>query len=129
MQDTFFNINQPLVIGGCSLVVVIITSIIHHRVGKITKWWNPKWGSFLLSLVIGVIVQFQFIEVLEPIHIIVIAGNIGLIYLSAVGLNAVVGKPVEVLGELSEAEIKGMKKEQASIIITTEETWRTRWFE
>ena len=63
-QEVFFNISQTLVIGGCALLVVLITSIIHHLVGKIARWWSPTWGSLLLSLIIGVLVQIQFIEVL-----------------------------------------------------------------
>ena len=126
-QETFFNINQTVVIGGCALVVVIITSFIHHKVGKITKWWSPKWASFLFSVFFGGIVQFRFVEVLEPFHIIIIMGNIFLIFLSAVGINAAVGKPIEVIADFEMEETKGM--EEKSSISAYRETWRTRWFE
>jgi len=129
MQETFFNISQTLTIGGCALVVVLITSVIHHWIGKITRWWDPKWASFLFSLVIGVIVQLQFIEVLEPLHILVILWNNCLIYLTAVGFNAAVGRPVEVLAEISDAQKKGKTEDEYTpFIISSEETWRTRWF-
>lgn len=127
IQETFFNINHIVVIGGCAFVVFFITSFIHHRVGEITGWWNPKWASFLFSVIIGGIVQYQFIEVLEPLHVIVIAGNILLIFLSAVGFNAIVGKPIVVLTDFEPEDIKG-KKEKASLP-AYRETWRTRWFE
>lgn len=127
IQETFFNIHQTVLIGGCALVVVIITSFIHHRVGKITGWWNPKWASFLFSVIIGGIVQFQFVEVLEPFHVMVMVGNILLIFLSAVGVNAVLGKPIEVLGDFELEGDRG-KKGKASFY-AFRETWRTRWFE
>jgi hypothetical protein len=127
VQEFFFNINHIFVIGGCALVVFLITSFIHHRVGEITGWWNPKWASFIFSVIIGGIVQYQFVEVLEPFHVIVIAGNILLIFLSAVGFNAVVGKPIVVLTDFEPEDIKG-KKEKASLP-AYRETWRTRWFE
>jgi hypothetical protein len=127
IQETFFNINHIFVIGGCALVVFLITSFIHHRVGEITGWWNPKWASFLFSVIIGGIIQFQFVQVLEPFHVIVMVGNIFLIFLSAVGLNAAVGKPIVVLTDFEPEDIKG-KKEKASLP-AYRETWRTRWFE
>ncbi len=126
-QDTFFYIGHIAVIGGCALVVFLITSFIHHLVGEITGWWNPKWASFLFSVIIGGIVQFQFVQVLEPLHVIVMVGNIFLIFLSAVGFNAVVGEPIEVLTDFEPEETKG-KKEKASLF-AFRETWRTRWFD
>jgi hypothetical protein len=96
-QETFLNINQIILIGGCALLVVLITSTIHHLVGKITRWWNPKWASFLFSGVIGGIFQLHFVEVLELFHVLIMISNILLIFLTAVGLNAVVGKPPLVL--------------------------------
>lgn len=127
-QETFFNINQTVVIGGCALVVVIITSFIHHKVGKITTWWSPKWASFLFSVIIGGIVQFHFVEVLEPYHVVVMVGNILLIFLAAVGFNVVVGKPIEVLTDFEpEQDPRGIK-DKASLQ-AMRETWRTRWFE
>jgi len=127
MQDTFFNISQTVVIGGCALVVTLITSFIHHKVGKITTWWSPKWASFLFSVIIGGIVQFRFVEVLEPFHIIIIICNIVLIFLSAVGINAAVGKPIEVLTDFEMEETKGI--EEKASLSAYRETWRTRWFE
>ena len=127
IQETFFNINHMVVIGGCALVVFFITSFIHQLVGEITGWWNPKWASFLFSVIIGGTVQYRFVEVLEPFHVIIIAGNILLIFLTAVGINAVVGKPIEVLTDFEPKETKG-KKEKASLY-AYRETWRTRWFE
>lgn len=130
MQERFFDIAHLLVIGGCALAVVIIISIIHHRVGKITRFWDPRWASFFLSALLGAAVQYRFVDVLEPVHIPVIAGNILLIYLSAVGINAVMGKPVEVLMERVEAEPKGPGPDEIEpMIIMTTETWRTRWFD
>ena len=130
-QEIFLNVNQLILIGGCALSVMLITSIIHHLVGKITRWWNPKWASFLFSLIIGVIVQVQFIEVVEPIHIIIIIGNVFLIYLSAVGLHTVVSTPIVIITDLDLDEPKDKSKgmsERASLSAYPE-TWRTRWFE
>ncbi len=127
MQDTFFNINQTLVIGGCALVVVIITSFIHHKVGKITGCWNPKWASFFFSVISGGIVQFRFVEVLEPFHVLIMVGNILLIFLAAVGFNVVVGKPIEVLTDIEPEKPRGIKDKAA--LLAMRETWRTRWFD
>ena len=126
-QETFFNISYIVVIGGCALMVVLITSFIHHWVGEITGWWNPKWASFLFSVILGGMVQFQFVEVLEPFHVLVMVGNILLIFLTAVGLNALVGKPIEVLTDFEPKETKGKKKKAS--LYAYRETWRTRWFE
>ena len=126
-QDIFFNIGQTVVIGVCALVVVIITSIIHHCVGKITRWWNPKWASFLFSAITGGVAQFLFVEVLEPFLVLIIMANIVLIYLSAVGFNAAVGKPVELFTDFETEETRGMKGKAS--IPAFRETWRTRWFE
>jgi len=127
MQETFFNIDQVLVIGGCALVVVVITSIIHQLVGKITRWWSPKWASFLFSVVIGGVVQFRFVGVLEPFHVVVMVGNVLLIFFAAVGINAVVGKPIELISDIELKKPRGIKEK--SSIPAMRETWRTRWFE
>lgn len=129
-QETFLNINQIILIGGCALLVVLITSTIHHLVGKITRWWNPKWTSFLFSFIIGVIVQVQFIEVIVPIHIIIIIGNVCLIYLSAVGLATILSTPIVIMTnlELDESRDKGKGMNEIAIIPAVRETWRTRWF-
>ena len=129
-QEIFLNVNQLILIGGCALSVILITSIIHHLVGKITRWWSPKWASFLFSLIIGAIVQVQFIEVVEPIHIIIIIGNVFLIYLSAVGLQAVLSTPIFIYTdlELDEPGGKGKGMAERGSIPAVRETWRTRWF-
>jgi hypothetical protein len=126
-QETFFNFFHIVVIGGCALVVFFITSFIHHLVGEITAWWNPKWASFLFSVILGGVVQFQLVEVLEPLHVLTMAGNILLIFLSAAGINALVGKPIEVFTDFESKEARG-KRGKASLP-AYRETWRTRWFE
>lgn len=130
-QETFLNINQIILIGGCALSVMLITSIIHHLVGKITRWWNPKWASFLFSLIIGVIVQVLFIEVIAPIHIIVIIGNVFFIYLSAVGLTTIFNTPKVIMTdlELDEPRDKCKGMAERATLPAYPETWRTRWFE
>jgi hypothetical protein len=130
-QETSLNINQIILIGGCALSVMLITSIIHHLVGKITRWWNPKWASFMVSFIIGVIVQVQFIEVIEPIHIMIIIGNVFLIYLLAVGLTTIFNTPIVIITKLGLDEPKDKSKgmtDKASLP-AYRETWRTRWFE
>lgn len=127
MQETFFSIDHIFVIGGCALVVVVITSFIHQLVGKITRWWSPRWASFLFSVIIGGVVQFRFVEVLEPLHVLIMVGNIVLIFLMAVGLNSVVGKPIELISDIELKKPRGQKEK--SSIPARRETWRTRWFE
>lgn len=125
-QEAFFNITHIAVLFGCVLLVIIFTSFIHHLVGKITKWWNPQWASFLFSVIIGGIAQYQFVEVLEPLHIPVMIGNIALIFLSAVGFNTAVGSPIITITEDEYEEKKGIYEK--ATIMALRETWRTRWF-
>jgi hypothetical protein len=125
-QEIFFNIGPVAMLLGCVLLVILITSFIHHLVGKITKWWNPQWGSFLFSVIIGGIAQLQFLEVLEPLHIPVIIGNIGLIFLSAVGFNAAIGEPIITSADSANVDRKGIGENAP--IFALKETWRTRWF-
>ena len=127
MQETFFNIDLALVIGGCALGVVVITSLIHQLVGKITRWWSPKWASFLFSFIIGGIVQFRFVEVLEPFHVVVMVGNVLLIFFAAVGINVVMGKPIVLISDIELKKPRGTKEK--SSIQARRENWRTRWFE
>jgi hypothetical protein len=128
-QEIFFNIGSITMLLGCVLLVVLITSFIHHLVGKITRWWNPQWASFLFSVIIGGIAQFRFVEVLEPIHIPVMIGNIGLIYLSAVGFNAAIGKPIITSADTESSESNESKGPfERPPIFALRESWRTRWF-
>jgi hypothetical protein len=127
IQDTFFNIGQTAVMGGCVLVVVIITSALHHLVKRITRWWNPKWASLGFSILIGGTAQLHFIEVLEPLHIVFMTGNIVIIYLAAMGINAVLGKPVIPITDAEYEEKRGIY-EKASMDME-KETWQTRWFD
>lgn len=113
--------------GGCVLVVVIITSALHHLVKKITRWWNPKWASLVFSILTGGMAQLHFIEVLEPLHIVFIIGNIGMIYLAAIGINAILGKPIIPITDAEFAEKRGIY-EKASMDME-KETWQTRWFD
>jgi hypothetical protein len=115
------------VLIGSALVVLVVTSIIHHLVGRITRWWNPRWASFLFSLVIGMAIQIRFIRMLEPLHIIIIIGNIVLIYLSAVGINALIGKPAVTFTGVEQAAARGIIKEVPTVEI--KETWQTQWFD
>ena len=132
IKSTFFNFSQTLVIGGCALLVAFITSIIHHLVGKVTRWWSPGRAGLLFSVLIGGAVQSLFIQVLEPVHIVIMAGNILLIYLSAVGLNALIGKPVVVFAIPELEEIKALREQkenedEKAPLKARRETWRTRW--
>jgi hypothetical protein len=129
VQESFFDISQTTTLGGCTLLVLIITSTIHHLVGKITWYWNPKWGSFFLSSIIGAITQIHFIKILEPIHILIILGNICLIYLSAAGFNATVGEPAISIAEREQVFTKGISEIDDSDTIVKKENWRTRWFD
>jgi len=112
---------------GCALVVLLVTSIIHHLVGRITRWWNPRWAGFLFSLVTGIVVQFLFTRMFEPLHVIILIGNIVLIYLSAVGINTLMGKPAVSFTDVEQASAKGIIKEAPGMEI--KETWQTRWFD
>jgi hypothetical protein len=127
---SILNITQIMVIGTGSLVVVLMTSVIHHWVGEINRWWDPRWASLILTIPISIIIQAQFIDTLEPIHILIIIANIIFTYLASVGMNTIFGRRVEVLSEFEQQQSKGFDAdENVPLIITSEETWRTRWFD
>lgn len=99
------------ILAGTAAAVLIITSLIHHIIGKIKKWWHPKWGAFFISLIIAPGVLLQFIVILEPLDLVVLTGFTLLVYLCAAGLNTVLGKSID-----EDPEAK-------------RETWRNRWFD
>ncbi len=130
----YFNTGQIILTGACAFGVFLLTSAIHHLVGKINRWWNPRIASFIFSLLTGIGAHLLFIDELEPLHILIMMGDICIIYLCAIGLNTLLGKPVYLLFEFTDIREKAVQEKekanrQSKEIITSGENWQTRWFD
>ncbi len=128
-EEVKVTVENLTTIGGCATLVTLITSTIHHLIGEVKSWWSPKWGSFVLALVVGAISQLTLFKgEITPVIGLVIAGNICLIYCTAVGINSAIGKPGAgaegrpPAGALPTSALRG------GVGTLSKETWRNRWF-